>query len=808
MSVPTVNDPEQKMTTQDTQVGAVKDPTEALQAPPSAAPGDLAPNAPISATGAPAGKLPANGPAPTTAPAQEPVQTVKHHVAGILRSVLNTLGESLGGPAEVQGYGPNGETRNADGTPIMEHRGTGQRIMSALGKEMVGISAGMGQARGPGGVGRATAASAEAVLELQEKNKMYSMQMHTQHANDLAAYRHQMAEDGEAMDKNINDHAGFVNLIKGSNKAIAVNDGQPMNFKDASDYMGQMLQQGWKMGDLLQFAGPKEKNVPSPNNPQGIGYHPTFYVFRANKQTPPGGESLAQQKVTVENAELAKKLMVAEGSQVPLYLAAKVGTEDVALNNGSQAIKRSLQTAGINIDDLPKVPTDPMERQKDAAAMQALMKQKDWQPGGNVTPAFRELQASNPELADRVSKYFGKPDNIWKAEENLKLAEEKRDQINKDPEKALATPEYRGLMAKNIGIMKYLDAQQKKVYMDEINQIPNMTVSQATAFVNMVTGEDFKAMQAKAAQDARAQQASDARAERELQRQLKEGEEATPEETQATVEAIGQARQQMSPALARTPQGRAIMGQVNLQYRNYDATLFPTYEKMRESFVSGRDGRTLEAISKVTQHMRLMHDTVTSGSTGWTGAAMGSIQGIMGIDTDAGRRAQSLKPMVTGISTELDKAYSQGATTISGIDAWLKTVDSQTIGQNPKKIHERLSAGMELMRGQIAAEGEKWAHGMPQHKDGTPVETPFPLVSDDFRANYEAITGKQIDNWGNNPTKTTNTPAPIGNFKDGPGTYFKSPDGGWRKVTNPEAFKAYQAKNPGTKFETLEVQPQ
>lgn len=193
------------------------------------------------------------------APAQKPQLTMKQHIAGILHNVLDTLGEGLGGPSEVQGYGPHGETTDAEGNPIMTHRGTGQRIMGALGKEMVGVSAGMGQARGPGGVGRATAASAEAVLELQEKNKMYSMQMHTQHANDLAAYRHQMAEDGEAMDKNTNDHAAFVDLIKGSNKAIAVNDGQPMNFKDASEYMANMLQQGWKMGDLLQFAGPKKR---------------------------------------------------------------------------------------------------------------------------------------------------------------------------------------------------------------------------------------------------------------------------------------------------------------------------------------------------------------------------------------------------------------------------------------------------------------------------------------------------------------------------------------------------------------------
>ena len=815
MSVPTPNNPDSTPDTASTGSAIMQPPIPGSSPgtiatagdqlpPPLAAPGDLAPNAPISATGAPAGKLPANPTsAPAAVPAQEPVQTVKHHVAGILRSVLNTLGESLGGPSEVQGYGPHGETTDAEGNPIMQHRGTGQRIMSALGKEMVGISAGMGQARGPGGIGRATAASAEAVLNLEEKNKMYSMQMHTQHANDLAAYRHQMAEDGEAMDKNTSDHAGFVDLIKGSNKAIAVNDGQPMSFKDASEYMGQMLQQGWKMGDLLQFAGPKEKNTPSPNNPQGIGYHPTFYVFRANKQTPPGGESLAQQKVTVENAALAKKMMVAEGSQVPLYLAAKVGTEDVALNNGAQAIKRSLETAGINTDKLPQVPTDPVERQKDAAAMQMLMKQKDWQPGGDVAPAFRELQAANAGMAQRVVKYFGDPTNITKSSENMRLAQEKREAINKNPELALATPEYRTMMSKDIGLSKYLDSAQKQTYMDQMEKIPEMTVTQAATFMNMVYGEDFKAMQAKVAADAKTQAATDARLMREQEERLKNGEQPTEDDLNVTRDAIGEARVPMTPSMWRNPQGQRMINMVTKEFPAFTAADYPAYEKMRVSYLSGKDALTLGAMSTVVKHVGRMYDTVSDASTG----LRGRVQGYFNLGK-GGAGAQALQADVTGISTELDKAYTQGVPTIQGIQEWMKTVDTQSFNQTPEKVRERLAEAMELLRGQITTEAEKWQRGMPRHKDGTPVATPIPLVSDEFRSTYTKITGKQIDEWGNNPTKTTNTPTPVGNFKDGPGTYFKSPDGGWRKVTNPEGFKAYQAKNPGTKFETLEVQPQ
>ena len=88
---------------------------------------------------------------------------------------------------------------------------------------------------------------------------------------------------------------------------------------------------------------------------------------------------------------------------------------------------------------------------------------------------------------------------------------------------------------------------------------------------------------------------------------------------------------------------------------------------------------------------------------------------------------------------------------------------------------------MELMRGQIVAEGEKWAHGMPQHKDGTPVEPPFPLVSDEFRANYEAITGKKIDNWGNNPLKPGTYVVVGNNYYDPANPKIKAAiDAGWK----------------------------
>ena len=686
--------------------------------------------------------------------------SMKQHLVGILHHTISQLGEGLGGPADVQGYGTHGETTDANGNPIMEHRSVGQRALGVLGKEMVGMSAGLGAARGPGGVGRATAASAEAVLNLQEKNKAYSMQMHTQHANDYAVYRHQMADQADAMDANEKHDVGMVSLMKNAESvATPMNDGQPMSSDEMLKTFQDGLKQGWKVGDFVKFAGPKEANVPSPSNPQGVGFHPTFYVFRAKVQTPQTGESLAQQKVSVTDPAVAKRMMVADGADVPIYLLAKTSTEGAALNNGVSSIQNMLKSANIDAKDARTIPTKPEDMIKDADAMTKFL--KNWIPGDpNPQKALDALKATDSDAANRVAQYFGGYDNVKKISDTNRMAAEKQDAINKDPEKASAPPLYRQMMSKDIGLMKYLDPSQKQAFTDQMNNIPDMTVAQAGAFMNTIYGENFRAMQAQKADEAKAQQAADARAERELTRKMKEGEEPTPEENQATVDAVGQARQQMPLAWARTPQGRAMMDNVNNQYPDYNSTFFNTYEKMRESFAAGVDARTLEAVSKVAQHMGMMYDTVSTASTGVLGSVMGGMQGVVGINTEAGRRAQALKPMVTGISTELDKAYTQGVPTISGIDEWKKTVDTGSVGQNPEAIHERLAAGMELLRGQIRGTAGKWNRIMPHKKDGTPVEAPLPLVTPEFREAYTKITGKQIDEWGNNPAEVTKATAP------------------------------------------------
>jgi hypothetical protein len=184
----------------------------------------------------------------------------------------------------------------------------------------------------------------------------------------------------------------------------------------------------------------------------------------------------------------------------------------------------------------------------------------------------------------------------------------------------------------------------------------------------------------------------------------------------------------------------------------------------------------------------------------------GAAEGILGFTSDTGRRAQAIQPEITGISTELDKAYTQGVPTISGIDEWLKTVDTQGLGQTPEKVKDRLASGMELLRGQITTQAEKWKRGTPTHRDGTPSAPPLPLVSDEFRDAYTKITGKQIDEWGNNPKEVTKATAPNqprdlqGNALK-PGTYVVV-DGKYYDPANP---KIKAAMNAGWKPEMTTV---
>lgn len=76
-----------------------------------------------------------------------------------------------------------------------------------------------------------------------------------------------------------------------------------------------------------------------------------------------------------------------------------------------------------------------------------------------------------------------------------------------------------------------------------------------------------------------------------------------PANVAATVKAIGDYRQQLSPMMLRTPEGLQISGAVNQYNPSFDATQFGAKTKARNDFTTGKNGNTVRSLNVAIAHL-------------------------------------------------------------------------------------------------------------------------------------------------------------------------------------------------------------
>jgi hypothetical protein len=664
---------------------------------------------------------------------------IKKHIGGILQE----LGRALGGPSQVQAWGPNGEKlTNPDGTPKMNSVPTAARVVRGAGLLLGGAVNGLAASRGPGGLAKAGAAGFQTGTEAEEKQKAYNMEMYRQHATDLAVYQQGRDKEGVTYGKIGEHNAPYIAMMDASPDLEKVGGSltEAEFRRTVEDLVKSQHINPRNIAVMQDGSAPADKS--DPKNPQGYGMQPTFRVW----YQPDAKKSLAQTPITV-NEETALRTQAAQGESVPVLWA----VQNAGLNTASQlaihSITKDMTDYKVKTDKLPPLPS-PSDSdwrplgQASQEYMKALSK-----TGGDRNAALSMVAGANSTFGNMLVKYgFGEFGNAAKITDARADEAERRRQIAADPEQAIATDVQRRSMAKDIGAMTYLTPDQKKALSNELT--PQMTVAEADKVVDRAAGRDFNAQQAAEAQQAHQDAVDSQNLFRSQMLAAKSDTPMSQQEIEATQDALADGRLILSTTMWRSKEMEPVVAGMLVRYPHYDQTKALSYEKMRIDFTSGKAANTINPINTVLDHLGRMYKAVGSGSVFTATGLTGKVASALDIDSLGGDRAQALQAEVAPISTELAKAYSGGNLTEGEIKLYLTKINPMSTGQTPEKLQKGIREVVNLLHGKQAAYAEQWKNGMPTKADGSPAGSPIEIVSNASRDTIKMVTGKAVDAWG------------------------------------------------------------
>lgn len=198
-----------------------------------------------------------------------------------------------------------------------------------------------------------------------------------------------------------------------------------------------------------------------------------------------------------------------------------------------------------------------------------------------------------------------------------------------------------------------------------------------------------------------------------------------PAGMQGTVKAIGEGREAPPPTGSRSPAAQALNAAVNRAYPNYDATRFPSYQKVRTAFTSGKEAQGINSFNTVANHLSRMYDHATATAT---------LPGVSGVARAFGdETAAALNSDRQAVATELSKAYSNGNLTEGEINTWGKKLQVWS----PVELRNNLKELATLLEGKLDAYKNQWEVGMP-----VGVVAPITIVSPAAQKAFDHIHGK------------------------------------------------------------------
>lgn len=244
----------------------------------------------------------------------------------------------------------------------------------------------------------------------------------------------------------------------------------------------------------------------------------------------------------------------------------------------------------------------------------------------------------------------------------------------------------------------------------------------------------------------------------------------------ATIRAIGEGREIMTPQAQRTKDGQGILKAVNLAYPDYNAAKVQAYFKGRETGTSGTLGNKTNSFATALDHLQRYYDHISALSST---VGLGDTAAALGIGD-----AKKLQTDREALASEIASAYKGGggSGTEKEIEHWNKVLGGPTVWSQRDGAKETA----ELLGGKFHEFSNQYRNMVP----GGLRDDNLQLMSDQATQAYKHVTGKEIGNTQpftqgqNQPQAKTvqfnGKPVPLGSdgtFKVGDYTYKLNPDG-------------------------------
>jgi hypothetical protein len=196
----------------------------------------------------------------------------------------------------------------------------------------------------------------------------------------------------------------------------------------------------------------------------------------------------------------------------------------------------------------------------------------------------------------------------------------------------------------------------------------------------------------------------------------------------ASVKAIGEARELMTPQAQRTKDGQAIMKYVNLAYPDYNAAKVDSYFKGRQTGTSGTLGNKVNSFATAMDHLQRYYDNINAISAT---AGVGTIAAMLGNE-----KAKAFETDKTALASEIATAYKQGVPSKEEIDKWEKSLGGGTAAASKNGAVETAK----LLHGKFSEYANQFRNMIP----GGLRDDNFQLMSDNAAKAYQHVTGIKI----------------------------------------------------------------
>jgi hypothetical protein len=669
-------------------------------------------------------------------PQQPPIQVVAAHPkASLFHGLLN----ALGGGDKTQ-YSVDPQTGSMSVTRVPQT--AGQLSKSIIAGALTGLFAGAGE-RGPGSEGRSAAAGFQAVQQQRQMQQAQAQQNATQDyerqeqtkvrkAQILKANYDAMKsayalgkEDDEQKDKIVSNHAD--DLAQWENTGA---------IKDKNIPSDQLLKKGYDPSKYIAVPDGKvsafKPDGSRATDSNGVPLSQlTYSVIDGTTQVPLNQDKYNKMiQYGLQKPGASKN--IPEGATISSAVLAQMNHRMDLIDQTQHEIDTAIGPGKVNIID--KIKENP-------GYLQAIEAFHNDGSSTEVDNQINNLQAQNPKAAGLMRSLVGK-DNLESLKEKRE-ARAKAEATKQETEQRLAaehaTPEGQQKL-KN----EQLTQIEKQLQIQKLQKEGGIDLSKINTTAEGLEGTNFNP------------QDPNYRVNQGIIQQI----QAQDPGLAASVRAIGEGREIMTPQAQRTKDGQSVMKAVNLAYPDYNAAKVESYHKGRQVGTSGTLGNKVNSFATAMDHLQRYYDNINNISAT---AGVGSIAAVLGNES-----AKALQTDRTALASEIASAYKGGVPSKEEIDKWEKSLSGGTAMAAKNGAVETAK----LLHGKFSEYSNQYRNMIP----GGLKDDNFQLMSNTAANAYEHVTGQKIGN--TQPfTQGQNTPQtqPI---------YAKNPQTNARVVSN------------------------